>query len=298
MSVNKVNNDGSLALISGGTLYADAPVGSIQAYGGNSAPWGWLLCQGQAISRTTYAELFNVIGTSFGEGDGSTTFNVPDLQGKTLVGYNSSETEFNAIGKTGGEKTHKLTVSEMPKHNHVSSTLPNASADVTGAARLAASGGTGINFSVNNQIITAGGDGAHNNLQPYNTVNYIIKATTIALPSDFEAAVDDKINKVINPTLTSLTNVTQNIANSQTYINQNIFTIPSNAKRVFFALAGSGNIGGFVELIKGIQGYARDFNNITEALVEWTNSNAVHISYIFNHSGAAKDVTFQCKYLA
>ena len=113
MSVNKVNQStGELSPIAGGTLYADAPVGSIQAYGGTTAPWGWLLCQGQAVNRATYAELFGVIGTSFGVGDGSTTFNVPDLRGKTLVGYNSSESEFNTLGKTGGEKTHKLTITE------------------------------------------------------------------------------------------------------------------------------------------------------------------------------------------
>jgi hypothetical protein len=56
------------------------PVGSVLMYGGGTAPTGWLLCNGQAVSRTTYISLFTVIGTSYGVGDGSTTFNVPDLQ--------------------------------------------------------------------------------------------------------------------------------------------------------------------------------------------------------------------------
>ena len=86
MSYNQVNSDGSLTLIAGGTLYADAPVGSILAFGGSSAPSGWLLCQGQAVSRTTYAELFSAIGTSFGTGDGSATFNLPDLRETVPVG--------------------------------------------------------------------------------------------------------------------------------------------------------------------------------------------------------------------
>ena len=87
MSVNiydKTNDE--LKLVAGGTLYADSPVGSIVPYGGTSAPKGWLLCQGQAVSRNTYAELFEVIGTAFGTGNGSTTFNVPDLRETAPVG--------------------------------------------------------------------------------------------------------------------------------------------------------------------------------------------------------------------
>ena len=74
MSVNEVNKQtGDTSKIAGGTLYADAPIGAILAFGGATAPAGWLLCQGQAVSRTTYAALFAAIGTAFGAGDGSTT---------------------------------------------------------------------------------------------------------------------------------------------------------------------------------------------------------------------------------
>ena len=90
MSVNTVKQDGSLLRVAGGTLYADAPIGSIQAYGGTTAPSGWLLCQGQAVSRTEYAELFAVIGIAFGTGDGSSTFNVPDLREATTKGVGLS----------------------------------------------------------------------------------------------------------------------------------------------------------------------------------------------------------------
>ena len=105
-------------LIAGGTLFADAPVGVINPFGGASAPEGWLLCQGQAVSRTDYADLFAVIGTAYGSGDGNTTFNVPDMRGKVPVGFNSSETEFDNLGETGGEKTHTLSITEMPSHSH------------------------------------------------------------------------------------------------------------------------------------------------------------------------------------
>jgi hypothetical protein len=73
-------------LIAGGTLYTDTPIGSIVPYGGTTAPSGWLLCQGQAISRTTYSDLFSAIGTTFGAGNGSTTFNLPDLREATTKG--------------------------------------------------------------------------------------------------------------------------------------------------------------------------------------------------------------------
>jgi microcystin-dependent protein len=144
--------------------------GIIKAFGGASAPAGYLLCDGSAVSRTTYAALFTVIGTTYGVGDGSTTFNVPNLKGKVPVGYDSGETEFNALGKTGGEKTHTLTVAEMPSHTHSATTKPNASfANFWGH--------TGDNGQPPSTETTGstGGDGVHNNLQPYLTLNFIIK---------------------------------------------------------------------------------------------------------------------------
>ena len=83
---------------------SDTPIGTIVEYGSYAAPEGWLLCNGQAVSRTNYSELFDVIGTFFGSGDGSTTFNLPNIKGKTLVGLDSDDSDFNAIGKTGRRK--------------------------------------------------------------------------------------------------------------------------------------------------------------------------------------------------
>lgn len=102
------------------------PIGVINQFVGETAPNGYLLCQGQAISRTTYANLFDVIGTKYGSGDGSTTFNLPDLRGRVPVGVNGGDTDFKALGKVGGSKTVTLTLSQIPAHNHSASTTVNS----------------------------------------------------------------------------------------------------------------------------------------------------------------------------
>ena len=127
---------------SGSSESSGAVVGSIQMYGGATAPTGWLLCDGSAVSRTTYAKLFEVLGTAYGEGDGSTTFNVPNFSGRFPVGSatttpqtNTASCGFNggnqpysynssgglgwfSLGEYGGEARHTLTTAEMPSHTH------------------------------------------------------------------------------------------------------------------------------------------------------------------------------------
>jgi microcystin-dependent protein len=77
-----------------------------------------LYCDGSAIDRTIYADLFESIGTTYGNGDGVTTFNIPNLRGRNVIGLNSSETDFDVLGETGGAKRHTLTIGELPAHNH------------------------------------------------------------------------------------------------------------------------------------------------------------------------------------
>jgi microcystin-dependent protein len=98
------------------------PAGAVLAFGGLSAPTGFFLCNGQAVSRTAYAALFSAIGTTWGTGDGSTTFNVPDLRDRFPIGAGS-----NSPGATAGAASatptitvagHALTVAEMPSHGH------------------------------------------------------------------------------------------------------------------------------------------------------------------------------------
>ena len=171
--INKVTDDNMNEIKD--TINTNTPVGSISLFAGSTAPTGWLICDGSAVSRTTYANLFSVIGTTYGTGDGSTTFNIPNLKGKVPVGLNSSDTSFDTLGETGGEKEHTLSVDEMPSHNHDGGILINN--QTPGGARYyfsSTSTTNGTNASNSLIIGNRGGDGAHNNLQPYIVMNYII----------------------------------------------------------------------------------------------------------------------------
>ncbi len=158
---------------SGGATWAPnsaaLPTGSLVIWSTNSAPSGYLLCDGAAVSRTTYSTLFAVIGTAYGQGDGSTTFNLPDFRGRVPVGRDSGQGEFDALAETGGEKLHTLTIDEMPSHSHAVPAI-----NVVTASGYA--GAEGRQYSDGSIASAAtGGGGAHNNLQPFLVVNYVIK---------------------------------------------------------------------------------------------------------------------------
>jgi microcystin-dependent protein len=187
------------------------PVGAVIPYAGSTAPTNWLLCAGQAISRSTYAALFTVVGTTYGTGDGSTTFNLPDLRGRVAAGKddmngtaasrltNTVLSASNTLGATGGAQTVTLTSSEMPSHTHTQ----NAHGHVVSANSFAGDrqivmgplGGDGDKYGIadsttdissNTAVVYArnntatnqntGGGGAHTNTQPTLVLNYIIRA--------------------------------------------------------------------------------------------------------------------------
>lgn len=191
-------------VITAAEFNAMMPVGAILPYGGSAAPSGWLLCDGSAVSRTTYSDLFSVIGTTFGAGDGSTTFNVPDSRGRVVVHKNSGT--FNSIGATGGEETHTLSAIEMPSHTHAVSgstgiesashshtisggsliasystldvTTGGASARVNSISEASPSASTESSNHTHSFSVTSGSAGsgsAHNNLQPYIVMLGIIR---------------------------------------------------------------------------------------------------------------------------
>jgi microcystin-dependent protein len=177
-----VEYDGTqLQLVSPGGAMSVAntiPAGVMMPYGGSSPPNGWLLCGGQAVSRTTFAALFSAIGSTFGSGDGSTTFNVPDLRGRAVAGLDNmggnaasritsggSGIAGTTLGAAGGEQTHTLTQTEMPAHTHTVSTVVVGG----GLGGGSQNGVGGVNTG------STGGGAAHNNVQPTIVLNYIIK---------------------------------------------------------------------------------------------------------------------------
>lgn len=150
------------------------PVGAVIEWFSDTIPNNWLLCDGQAVSRTDYSSLFNVLGTTYGQGDGTTTFNLPNKKGKVAVGKDTNDTDFNVLGKTGGEKEHTLTITEIPAHSHQQYITANNGGNAYRKDYVADE----QNLQIYPQCQTglAGGGQAHNNLQPYVISNFIIKA--------------------------------------------------------------------------------------------------------------------------
>jgi microcystin-dependent protein len=163
---------GTLAYLSDITSGGN-PVGTIIDFAGTSLPTNYLQCDGSAVSRTTYATLFAAIGTTWGVGDGSTTFNLPNFNRRTAVGSGGTGTGTlgNAVGNTGGAETVTLTLTESPAHQHVPNTGTNFMA--TGGVGFASGAYLALQQATNTN--SQGGGGAHNNIQPSAIVLKCIK---------------------------------------------------------------------------------------------------------------------------
>lgn len=209
MSVNKVNSDGTVKRIAGGTLYADAPLGTILAYGGATAPAGWMLCQGQALSRTTYAKLFEIIGTAFGSGDGSTTFNLPDLREATTKGIGENPNGAVHV-KSGGLALGEFLDDRVQDHKH--DFTRELIANTGGTALLTQSGNheNGRDSKTSN-VSSDYRSGATTEVKAIG-VNYIIKVMMVSLPADLEAQVE----KAVAAKLTNKWTTYDTIQNSTT----------------------------------------------------------------------------------
>ena len=148
-------------------------VGEIKMWAGDTVPYGWLLCDGSEVSKTEYPYLYSSIGDLWGTPNSSSNFKLPNLTGRVPVGYNAADTDFSTVGKTGGEKTHKLTISEIPSHNH---RLYSRSVYRGSGNYVAHCDENNASTSYAYNTGNTGGGAAHNNLQPYAVVKYIICA--------------------------------------------------------------------------------------------------------------------------
>lgn len=169
-------------------------VGEVRMWAGSGDPNSyWLLCDGRAVSRTTYAVLFSTVGTTFGTGDGTTTFNLPNTAERVIVGKAATAsliTQYDptVIGHTFGEGNHALVTGELAAHTHSITdpghihNLPGLGATQAGANgggyTAISQGGTGTTASATTGITATNSNGsgtAHNNVQPSLVLNYIIK---------------------------------------------------------------------------------------------------------------------------
>lgn len=192
---------GTIALTSNTSL---VPTGTVLPYAGSSAPSGYLICDGSAVSRTTYAALFAIVGTTYGAGNGSSTFNLPDLTGRVIAGKEASATRLTSggsgvdggtLGATGGSQytqTHSHGVTDPghthsvtdPGHTHeLPNSYGNSGAIAIGTGGLyansppSASATTGITIASATTGITTNnaGSGSSQNVQPTIVLNYIIR---------------------------------------------------------------------------------------------------------------------------
>ena len=189
--------DGQVLTASGGTAaWADAsaapPPGSGMPFFGSVVPDGWLLCNGAEVNRTTYAALFAAIGTTYGVGNGNTTFQLPDLRGRFLLGLDNMGgtsadrvTAADTLNVSGGAETHTLTEADLPAHRHSvffsDATVVSSNAGSRQFHELTSPAAIPDKFQRNgasypgHPMGLTGAGQAHNNMPPYLSINYIIK---------------------------------------------------------------------------------------------------------------------------
>lgn len=233
-TINSVNGKtgGDITLTAADISGAGVPVGTSLDFRGDTAPTGFLVEDGSAVSRTTYSDLFGVIGTKYGSGNGTTTFNLPDSRGYVNVGVKIDDPDIDTVGKTFGTKLHLLTASQIPtlvaasagahahtttvsfvgSHNHggaTGSTRPDVLASNTDTANMPASvatlrvasstGGLSKALSQSDHTHTIASDGGHTHTVTVNSggdhTHTVNPGTTAAHPNMQPSLVALKIIK-------------------------------------------------------------------------------------------------------
>lgn len=297
---------------SGGGSGGDTlPIGAILPFSSDTIPNGWLLCDGSSFSVTSYPELFDVIGTTYGYDDDRNP-KLPDLRGRVAVGKkdatSADDTEFSILGNTGGEKTHTLTVNEMPSHTHNASTKANWTGSSSTWAELARAPATSGDIEEKDGYISATGGGKpHNNLQPYLVTNFIIKAKmTVAIEGEIiqedgtasetnvysASAMDNKLKTNIVTGQEVATN--EYIDGKRVYLKRATFTTP-NAVDIWKTMI---TIPANSEIVNSYQAYEAEsskypfpFSYNNESMQIYYNSNdgtinvKINFAYALNKDG-------------
>ena len=302
MSVNEVNKTtGETSLVAGGTLYADAPIGAILAFGGATAPAGWMICNGAAVSRTTYAALFAAIGTAFGAGDGSTTFNIPDLREATTKGAGETGQTVGAHVKSGGLAVGEFIDDRVEKHTHFKTRAIYASSGVYEA--ISENGSTD---PTNDNQYNTGRSGDTTEVKAVG-VNYIIKAQQVALPADFATELDKKQNITDNTLETdsktvpgAINEIKSDLANNMVSTETKIGTLDGTDVYRRFLSATSVSIQGdakidstftksFVDKVLRMSGTARTSDRLVP--ITYTAGSSAHISIKCANDGLYLDLS-------
>lgn len=164
---------------------ADAYIGEIRLFAGNYEPQGWMFCDGRSLPVSQYSTLYELLGTTYG-GDGSTTFNLPDLRGRAPMGWGAGPgLTGRSLGATAGAPTVALTNVNMPPHTHTVKAKASGGGSLTNdptgniwnnvpSSEKIYADTANTSMNANTVAPFTGGNGAHNNVQPCMGINYII----------------------------------------------------------------------------------------------------------------------------
>lgn len=269
------------------------PVGTLQPYLGLVPPKGYLVCQGQLVSKITYSKLYEICGDTFGTST-ETHFYLPDLRGKTLAGYDENDTTMNTIGKLLEQKSHThttgnhtLTIAEMPEHSHGMSHAGNLYFTEGASARWMP-GVTDDNLYADGVTDSAGGSQAHNhgdtgsntNYQPTITVNWIVKAVML---------IPDYI--IVEDTLSSNSATDALSARQGKLLNEKFTDYATKSEMIQYLPLSGGQMTGEIKLGQG-DGYGIQLNTngcINATLDGQSNATVLGIldaSVIVGHTSA------------
>ena len=264
---------------------AEIPVGTIMPFTSTSVPSGYMVCNGSAISRTAYAELFSIIGTTYGSGDGSTTFNLPNIKGRVVVGQDTNDTSFDTIAETGGSKylqQHTHGMDSGGAHSHlVYSSFQTGGSDQAYASVNSVGNGTNNKWRSGDARATAdsnhthtiknAGSGDSQNLQPYIVLVYMIKVSRGAATVPSSVTVTNADVLQINQNKNDITALSNKIAREDSYSttpqivgkwidNKNIYRKVINFGALSKETVSSGLTPTNVQVVK-FYGTARDRSN-------------------------------------